>query len=157
MLTSLTIEVEAHVLAEWAREAAVSGISLAEWASLRLGAVSVAPRTRDEVVALRVARGSVEGYSPDDELPDADEVVVSAPRVAVASKHRGGAKVKNIAGEKFGLLTAVDMVGRDEDGNRLWRCRCDCGGEKVARTGCLTSGNVRSCGCLRGGGRRAKV
>lgn len=30
---------------------------------------------------------------------------------------------------------------------KLWLCRCDCGGERLVRTGQITRGTVTSCGC----------
>lgn len=52
-------------------------------------------------------------------------------------------------GDRFGRLVVAE---RAEDGPRRqvrWRCLCDCGGETVARTGDLRSGDVTSCGCAR--------
>lgn len=55
---------------------------------------------------------------------------------------------KDIAGRKFGKLTAI-QVDHTEGSQTYWRCACDCGKETVARIGQLSSGSVRSCGCLR--------
>jgi hypothetical protein len=56
---------------------------------------------------------------------------------------------KDIAGQKFGKLTTIEaMDKRDKFGNRVWRCKCECGGEAFVSTGNLTSGLVQSCGCL---------
>lgn len=55
----------------------------------------------------------------------------------------------NIVGQRFGRLTAVELLPeRSKTGARLWRCLCDCGNEKVATTSALNSGFVQSCGCL---------
>lgn len=53
-----------------------------------------------------------------------------------------GRKAYVLTGERFGKLVAKDSpkVG-------YWRCVCDCGNEKVIRTGNLTSAGVESCGC----------
>lgn len=51
--------------------------------------------------------------------------------------------VKDIAGQKFSRLTAVEYV----KGSR-WRCLCECGNTHETSTGHLMSGIVRSCGCL---------
>lgn len=59
---------------------------------------------------------------------------------------------KNLTGEKFGRLTVIGVSRKVESGNReryYWRCKCDCGNEKEVRTDCLTSGLVKSCGCLK--------
>lgn len=59
---------------------------------------------------------------------------------------------KNLTGEKFGRLTVIGVSRKVESGNReryYWRCKCGCGNEKEVRTDCLTSGLVKSCGCLK--------
>lgn len=54
----------------------------------------------------------------------------------------------DITGMKFGLLTAVRMVGRNPRGNALWECRCDCGGVKTQTAAILKQPGLRSCGCM---------
>lgn len=56
--------------------------------------------------------------------------------------------VKDISGQRFGRLIAVELLGPDKSGSRLWRCVCDCGGEKVTRGYSLRRGHVKSCGCI---------
>ncbi len=56
-----------------------------------------------------------------------------------------------LTGQRFGRLTVLGLA-RDikQPGlDRWWHCRCDCGVERPIRTRHLTSGAVRSCGCLR--------
>lgn len=55
---------------------------------------------------------------------------------------------KDLAGMKFGRLTAIELVGM-QGPFYLWRCKCDCGEEIVTQRGSLLSGRTRSCGCLR--------
>jgi hypothetical protein len=53
----------------------------------------------------------------------------------------------DIAGRKFGKLTAIDRHGSSRNGV-LWRCRCDCGNEMLARASGLRKGdNVRCASC----------
>lgn len=53
----------------------------------------------------------------------------------------------NLAGQRFGRLTAIELVaGR---GRPYWMCRCDCGNTKTVSTSKLRSGNTSSCGCYR--------
>lgn len=53
-----------------------------------------------------------------------------------------------ILNTKFGMLTPVECVGNDPKSRRtLWKCRCDCGGEKTVRSDCLRQGDVKTCGC----------
>lgn len=53
----------------------------------------------------------------------------------------------DLAGQRFGKLTAVSFAGMDKAWSR-WNCICDCGGKAIVRAGNLRSGAVRSCGCL---------
>ena len=49
----------------------------------------------------------------------------------------------DITGKRYGRLTAVRYLG----GSR-WECKCDCGNTHSVKTCNLTSGHVKSCGCL---------
>lgn len=53
----------------------------------------------------------------------------------------------DLAGQKFGRLTAISDVAAG--GRVAWMCRCECGGEVVVSRNNLRSGAARSCGCLR--------
>lgn len=51
-------------------------------------------------------------------------------------------------GDKFGRLTAVEIVHRISASGRVrthWRCQCECGGENVVDSGNLRNGNTRWC------------
>lgn len=52
-------------------------------------------------------------------------------------------------GRRFGKLV-VEAFDRYEGGFSFWRCRCDCGGEKVVNRKYLMNGHTFSCGCQRG-------
>lgn len=52
------------------------------------------------------------------------------------------------AGQRYGRLTSLEFVERDKNRNAIWRFRCDCGAELVARTGNVRNGSTQSCGCL---------
>lgn len=58
----------------------------------------------------------------------------------------------NIAGIKFTRLTAIkfDHYHKKPNGQRVeyWLCKCDCGKTSIVCKGDLTSGNIKSCGCL---------
>ena len=59
-----------------------------------------------------------------------------------------GKRVNVQQGEKFGRWTVIEettMTGRYV---RRFRCKCDCGTEKVVRMSKLRYGQSRSCGCL---------
>lgn len=55
----------------------------------------------------------------------------------------------DLTGQKFGRLTVVKRHGSDVRKRARWVCRCDCGKTCIKAGGYLTSGDVRSCGCLR--------
>ncbi len=53
---------------------------------------------------------------------------------------------KDIAGKKFGMLTAIGIVGKRGKAN-LWKCLCDCGSETTSIATSLERGEKTSCGC----------
>lgn len=57
-------------------------------------------------------------------------------------------KMKNLKGQKFGRLTAISPVAKNNLGAVLWLCECDCGLDTIVEGRSLTSGATRSCGCL---------
>ena len=54
---------------------------------------------------------------------------------------------RDLTGQRFGRLVAIESVGRDKQGYVIWRCHCDCGNEKNVSTKNLGKG-TESCGCL---------
>ena len=60
----------------------------------------------------------------------------------------GCAHNPDLTGRRFGRLTVLHQVESDTP-QRRWLCRCNCGTEVEALSYWLTSGHVRSCGCLR--------
>jgi hypothetical protein len=61
--------------------------------------------------------------------------------------------IKDIHGQRFGRLLVTELVD-PQPGNRIWRCRCDCGNERVVKQRYLMAGGTRSCGCLIGQHKR---
>lgn len=62
------------------------------------------------------------------------------------------AKVIDVAGQKFGRLTAISNLGRVQyprTRSYFWLCKCDCGNESVVGVSQLRDGSSLSCGCLR--------
>ena len=57
-------------------------------------------------------------------------------------------KCKDLTGMRFGQLTALRPIGKDQGHNVLWLCRCDCGRETTVRASHLSHGDTKSCGCL---------
>jgi hypothetical protein len=63
-----------------------------------------------------------------------------------------GAKARklNLIGKKFGKLTVISEAPNIPSGQHTrtqWLCLCDCGKQKIIRTGNLRNGHVSSCGC----------
>lgn len=54
----------------------------------------------------------------------------------------------DIAGRRYGRLTALWLVDSDSHGNPIWLCKCDCGNYKRVRA--LSLGrDTNSCGCIK--------
>jgi len=53
---------------------------------------------------------------------------------------------KDLTAQRFGRLQALTFYSKNK--KRYWICICDCGKQNIVRTANLTSGQVRSCGCL---------
>ena len=62
---------------------------------------------------------------------------------------------KQIAGKKFNMLTAIEVVGKRSKAN-LWRCVCECGGETTAIATQLKAGQKTSCGCKKHHARKPR-
>ena len=59
-------------------------------------------------------------------------------------------KGKDLIGKRFGRLLVIKQIGIDKrTRQKKWLCKCDCGKEKETITSYLTSGDTKSCGCLR--------
>lgn len=43
--------------------------------------------------------------------------------------------VIDIAGVKFGRLTALSISGFNDEGKAMWKCKCDCGRIKTVKEG----------------------
>lgn len=55
---------------------------------------------------------------------------------------KSGIPKTNIAGKRFGMLTALEYVKGGK-----WECLCDCGNHTLVDTRNLNSGHTTSCGC----------
>lgn len=55
---------------------------------------------------------------------------------------------KDVAGQRFGRLIALQDVGVKKDRHHIWRCICDCGAITEVAINQLTMGKTQSCGCL---------
>ena len=61
-------------------------------------------------------------------------------------------KVKDITGQRFGRLVALELVGFKTDAKdnkkAVWLCKCDCGNSVKVCGIDLRSGHTKSCGCI---------
>lgn len=51
-------------------------------------------------------------------------------------------------GYRTGRLEVVAPTENRKNGYTIWRCRCDCGGERLLDTRALQRGTIRDCGCV---------
>lgn len=56
----------------------------------------------------------------------------------------------NLAGRKFGKLTALNYSYNPKNQRSYWLCLCECGNIKLVQAVYLSNGHTKSCGCLRG-------
>lgn len=54
----------------------------------------------------------------------------------------------NLSGRRFGRLVVQKQILGLKKHQRTWECLCDCGNTHIVNTGLLSSGGVKSCGCL---------
>jgi len=54
-----------------------------------------------------------------------------------------------ISGEKHNRLTVIKKTSEKRSNSYLWLCKCDCGNKVKLRKWNITSGNTKSCGCLK--------
>jgi hypothetical protein len=63
------------------------------------------------------------------------------------ARRRRGRPPIDLTGQRFGCLTVIAYgVGYPELPYVRWRCRCDCGNERLAISQGLRRGQARSCG-----------
>lgn len=65
------------------------------------------------------------------------------------TKKMGHNNFKDLTNQKFGKLTALKPIFNEKSHKYDWFCQCDCGNTTIARGTALTSGNTRSCGCIK--------
>ena len=57
-------------------------------------------------------------------------------------------KIKDISGQKFGRLTAINFVKFNESRQIVWLFSCECGVQKEIAAFAVIKGKTKSCGCL---------
>ena len=81
-------------------------------------------------------------------MADEDLDLDSYWKVLRPSKKGGRGRALRLEGRKFGRLLVLERRGTDKYGSATWVCQCLCGKVRVVARRELTSGNVKSCGCL---------
>ena len=59
------------------------------------------------------------------------------------------ARIKDISGQNFGMITVVSFAGFSRSHKPLWICLCQCGVSKSILAASLLIGRTKSCGCQR--------
>lgn len=67
----------------------------------------------------------------------------------MAKNSVAGKPFKDITGQRFGRLIAIEPAGSVPAGGVKWRCICDCGAGTITSGGFLRTGRTKSCGCAR--------
>lgn len=78
--------------------------------------------------------------------------MVKARRAALTHRNLqscGCVKRLKLTNKRFGKLVVMSYHSTNKQGGIVWNCICDCGNIIVATTTHLTTGSVKSCGCLR--------
>ena len=57
--------------------------------------------------------------------------------------------IKNLIGEEFGRLRVISRSDTRSKRGVVWKCLCECGNEIEVVSPDLTTGNTKSCGCLK--------
>ena len=59
-------------------------------------------------------------------------------------------KTKNLINQKFGKLTVIEYIGKQEKREGIfWKCFCECGNYIVVHRKELCNGDTKSCGCFK--------
>ena len=56
-------------------------------------------------------------------------------------------KIKDLTGQKFGKLIALEPTDQKRNKSVVWKCRCECGNIVYATSRNLQIGDIKSCGC----------
>lgn len=84
-----------------------------------------------------------------DELESGHKISCGCRLYELRHKEFGENKFNDIAGQKFGRLTAVSPTElRDTTGCVIWECKCECGNIAYVPSTVLMQGSTQSCGCM---------
>ena len=69
--------------------------------------------------------------------------------IPIIYKRHRNANTEKFLNRKFGKLTVIGIHDGRKHDCFMWKCRCECGNEKLISTHQITSG-IQSCGCAKG-------
>jgi hypothetical protein len=58
-------------------------------------------------------------------------------------------RARNLSGQRFGRLTAIEPTSERVNKKIVWKCACECGAFAFAASSNLINGHTTSCGCVR--------
>ena len=56
-------------------------------------------------------------------------------------------KKREILGDIFGELTVIELIGKKNNGEEVYLCKCSCGNTRKCRKSALLYENMNNCGC----------
>lgn len=57
--------------------------------------------------------------------------------------------LRDLKGQKFNRLEVLELLDERKDGQAVWKCECECKNTVDVKGIDLTTGEVKSCGCLK--------
>ena len=66
-----------------------------------------------------------------DHLKKGDTVSCGCKSKETLIKYNQEIKANNLLGQKFGKLTVIEKTDRRNSGAIVWKCKCECGNEKI--------------------------
>ncbi len=74
---------------------------------------------------------------------------ITGGRIKSCGCARGEGIAKDLTGQRFGKLVALERLDRKRGNTYLWKCQCDCGNTTEVTASMLLTGRTYSCGCAR--------
>ncbi len=103
-------------------------------------------RKRDSSCLLSEDRGNGREEIKEADHPGTTEK--DAGGTSIKKKRKLPEKPITMLGRTYGLLVALEIVGKDTHGRAMLKCKCACGGEAIAQANDIKNGHTSSCGCL---------
>ena len=104
--------------------------------------------TKEQLLAWRQNLKYI-GYSADTELNYVKGINRYLDYMGCSALRFNRGRAKDITGQQFGYLIAIEPTGEKNRKDLVWRCKCKCGKEVEYPATRLLTGNTLSCGCLR--------